>query len=150
MLLFILGIALILLSRGGDEAAVSAVPESSEFNTEEFTSRVEQKLGSMISGIKGAGRVSVMVTIDTGTRKIYAAQTNTKSSGVQNESSEEFVWSQDKSGAKTPVLIAEQTPSVRGVAVVCEGAINSEVRKKVIELVSCALDLPTNKICVTN
>jgi stage III sporulation protein AG len=48
-----------------------------------------------------------------------------------------------------PVLISELYPRVRGVAVVCTGGKNAEVKNRVTELIAAALGISVNKIAVS-
>ena len=53
-------------------------------------------------------------------------------------------------GSKEALLKAEKYPEVRGVLVVCSGGDKPQIQEKVVNAVSTVLDIPTNKVFVTN
>ena len=54
----------------------------------------------MLSGIEGAGKVSVMITYESSVNKVYAYETTSKTSGGVTTVSEEIVYTSGK-----PLLI---------------------------------------------
>lgn len=131
--LLIAGVALLVLgghdTKGGDYDYNAAA--------EEYRVALESRLCELCTAIDGAGRASVMVTLDGGEYYVYAADTS--SSG-----SVDFAISSGKG-----LLLETKMPAVRGVAVVCEGGANDRVRKEMTLMLAALLDLPSSKICVT-
>lgn len=141
---FMLGLALVLMPAKKGEST----PENSGFDTASYVNELENELCSIISHISGAGKAQVMVTIENSPEQYYQRNTKTRRTDADASSSgesEETVVFEDGE----PILVKEILPEVRGVAVVCGGAANSQVAQKIINLVSCALNLPTNRIYVT-
>ena len=73
-------------------------------------------------------------------------QTGEKSGDTERSTAEEkYVIVNNGNGAQ-PVLIAEISPRIRGVVIVCSG---SESAKSAIQsAVTTALDIPSMKVCV--
>ena len=114
------------------EVEIKAVDEISfEISKEEFV---------VIVGPSGAGKTTVMVTLETGEEAIYAL--DTQSGEMQSQPT--HVLLEDGSALTETVCL----PQVGGVAVLCEGGGDIRVAARITELVSALLDLPSNRICV--
>lgn len=137
---FVVGLILVLMTSGE-----SAVPEEkSEFDAARYTRELETELCEIIGHINGVGATHVMVTLESTDEQYY--QKNIKSrSDINSAEREESVVFEDKS----PILIKKIMPEIKGVAVVCDGAVSAQVMQKVIELVACTLNLPAHRIYVT-
>lgn len=132
------GILLIILS------LILPVKSESNGETAEFYSKqLEEKIASLLSDVKGAGKVSVLLTLDCGGESVLAE--NSETSGEKRAT--DILVINGKSGDE-PVKLKEIFPKVRGVAVVCDGGDNVDVKNKITELLSSALGIPTNRITV--
>ena len=132
---------LILLSElfapSGKTAAASAAPEDDNI----YRQQLEQQLSDLIAQVEGAGKTTVMVTLESGEETIYALDTL---SGQTQEQQTHVLLDDGTALAQTVC-----TPRVCGVAVVCEGGDDITVIKRITDLVSVVLGLSTNRICVT-
>ncbi len=143
--IFILGLGLVFFTpqKSSGENSVNT-----SFSQREYISETEKKLCEMISRIAGAGSATVMVTLESSPEQYYERNTKTRRSdsetAVSAEAEESLVFEDKK-----PILVKEIFPEIKGVAVVCGGAVKSEVCAKIINLVSCALNVPSNRIYVT-
>lgn len=99
------------------------------------TTDAEEKLAQTLSQIRGVGKVTVMITYDTGTEIVPAMSKSTQSnesetqngtSSSENESNE--IATITSGGQESPVVITEIQPKVRGVIVVAEGAADISVK----------------------
>lgn len=113
----------------------------------------------MIGAVQGAGRVRVMLTLENDGETVYAydeqsdTQTIAGTGGTngtmeRRQSYENEHVLIDAEGGKQPLVETCLEPEVKGVAVVCEGGDDITVVKRVTELVSVVLRLPTNRVCV--
>ena len=118
---------------------------------------MEEKLAAVLSSIRGAGRVEVMITFDTGTELVPAMSTNVNSDSSEssdggktsrstqvNEVSEPATVS--GSGGNEPIVLLEKQPVVRGVVVVAEGAADVRVKLDLQRAVEAVLDVPPTRI----
>lgn len=148
--LFVFGVIILLFSGSGEQKQA----DGGDFCESEYISQLENKLESMISEIDGVGKVNVMLTLEGSAKSIFAKDVASSSAADESHSSRSdnssVVFGSGSSSSREPVSIGEVYPTVRGVAVVCDGAVNSAVREKVISLVTCALNISTNRVCVTN
>lgn len=142
-----LGIALLLLGGGfgksaGDDATAAALPTDS---ADAYAEMLEERVADICSGVSGAGRVSVLVSLKGGYRTVYAIDSQSTSSGYKNE----IVMSGSGAGREA-VVTAYENPEIAGVGIVCAGGDDPRVQKEIISLVSASLGISTNKIFVAS
>lgn len=136
-----------------NEAAEASASADITFND------TERKLKEILSNVKGAGKVDVMITYSASKESIPAYDTKTsenstdeKDSGggtrkiAQSSSESTIVFQDGQNGGKTPVLIRENEPVVKGVLVIAEGASEPEVKNMLGKAVQVVLDVPLHKI----
>jgi stage III sporulation protein AG len=124
------------------------------------TNGTEEKLRSILSQVQGVGRVDVMITYETTSENVPAYDTKRNlnrteekdgDGGTRSIEQEEFdsalaYEESNLGGGKTPVILKELEPKVRGVLVVAEGAENISVRERIRGAVSVVLDIPVHKV----
>lgn len=121
-------------------------------NTVDYELQIEDKLEKLISSIDGAGKTKVMVTLSSTQEKIFARQYKNESENRSDNSkkSDEYEYVIVKSGSQEDGLLLKITePDVKGVAVVCEGADDINVKESIISTISSVLDIKSNKISIT-
>ncbi len=141
-------------------------PDKKEFNKdikiEEFGKEIgqysydglEKKLSSVLSNVRGAGRVDVMITHDRSVERIFAYETKSNSSqrGLdeieQLDREEKIAYKQDSSGARFPVLLKEIHPRAKGVIVIADGADDALVKENLSNALQVILNLPRHNVSV--
>lgn len=127
--------------------------ESESLNFEEYSQFLEKKLEDIISSIEGVGECKIMVTIDTGEENIYAKQAKNQNEDREESSKSsdeyEYVILKSSSSKEEGMLLKIIEPNVRGVAVVCQGGDDPQIKESIINAVSAVLDIKTNKISIT-
>ena len=106
----------------------------------QYKQQLEQQLETLIGQVEGAGKTTVMLTLESGEETIYALDTL---SG-QTQSQQTHVLLDNGTALEETTYL----PTVCGVAVVCEGGGDVRVAARITELVAALLDVPTNRICV--
>ena len=148
----IAGIVLILLSdmlpAFGKHSEPAEETELSDLGDDErYRLSLEEQLSELISGISGAGRAEVMITLG-GTREyVYAEKSDIDRSTRTGEESSRSKGEPVMSG-DAPVLRKILSPQVGGAAVVCEGASDPTVRERIFNTVSAVLGIPPSRISV--
>ena len=117
--------------------------EVREYDEAKYEEELVNKIELICSQVKGAGSVSVAVTLDGSYRAIYAQNLTDGSS-----SKKEYLLVGSGS-SESALLVGYSPPKILGVGVVCSGGVSASVRAEIIALISATLDLPTNKIYVT-
>ena len=135
----VLAMLLILLSEIFPQTEQN-VPAGQEENTLAYQTQLEQRLEKLISQMNGAGKTTVMVTLETGEEAIYAL--DTQSGDLQSQNTHVLL---DDGSALTETVCQ---PQIRGVAVLCDGGGDVRVAARITELLTSLLDLPSNRICV--
>ena len=157
IILSIICIITIILFLGlGNNSEISstagAVNKKYEYiTTMEYCTELENKLEDVLSQIKGAGSVGVMISVEGSPELIYAVDSDTKvstnSNGSTTTSSSSPIIVQT-SGGSTPLILTENLPLVNGVIVVSSGASDIGIKLDIINAVSTLLDISTDKISV--
>ena len=131
-----------------EQRAQEETGEQNKNSVSSYEETLEKRLESIISSVDGAGRVQVMVTLDTSEQTQYAKdeKENSKSGDKTSEKSYEkkFVLTDDDGG----VVLKTTEPEVRGVIVVCDGGDNAAVKNGITSAVRAALSVDSNKITV--
>lgn len=109
-----------------------------------YTDMLEKKIESLCTSIAGVTEAKVLLTLDCGTESVYA-ENEQQSAGDSYRTDYLLVNDGEGEGA---LLVMEIYPKIRGVAVVCTGGNEGTVRQTVIELLSAALGIPTNRVKV--
>lgn len=111
--------------------------------------QLEQRLKEMISSIDGAGRTTVMVTFEDKGETVYARNSSssaeTDAQGAKNSEQHEYVLT---GGGEAGIPLKNVYPSVRGVAVICEGGDLTQVRQAVLDTVSAVLGISRADVSV--
>ena len=135
----LLAMLLILLSELLPSGTTAAASSSSQ-SPAAYQEQLEQRLETLVSQMSGAGKTTVMVTLETGEESIYAVDTQSGDAQTQNT----HVLLDDGSALTETVYL----PQVLGVAVLCEGGGDVRVAARITEMIGALLDLPSNRICV--
>lgn len=105
-----------------------------------YREQLEEQLQELIEQIDGAGTTTVMITLESGEKTVYATDTQ---SG-QTQSQETHVLLEDGTALAQTIYL----PQVCGAAVVCDGGGDIRVAAQITELVRALLDLSANRIVV--
>lgn len=140
LLVVAVGIAFMLIPdfipQSNTQETIEAEPERME--------AMEVRLKKILTSIKGAGRVEVMLTEASGQETVY--QTDTEVSGDRSNHDTVIVSNADR--AELGLIMQINPPKYLGAVVVCDGADDAKVRLSVTEAVSNATGLGADKISV--
>lgn len=152
-LLGALGILLLCLSELLPHTRTVQKEDTAKTQTDvnDFCAQTEKKLSELIAQVEGAGRVQVMLTIESSDEKIYAAdeKSNAKTDGDAEQKSydSQYVLVDGASG-DTGMLLKTNAPKVKGVIIVCDGGENPAVANQITNAVSAALGVGANRVSV--
>lgn len=100
----------------------------------------EEKLAKILSSIRGAGRVEVLLSYAEGERTLYQTDNGVQSTDTVTVTDSE----RNQSG-----LVAQVIPPIyRGAVIVCQGGGNPAVRLAIVDAVSKFTGLGSNQIAV--
>ena len=142
----LLGVVLMLLP--GGETAEQSPPRDAE--TEAFDrAAVQSEMEDILRGIDGVGELTLMLTVDAGTRRELAQNvTEEQSGGEDTKKKTETLVLGAGSGVQNVVVTESVYPRYVGALVVCEGADSASVRLAVTNAVSVLTALPSDRISV--
>lgn len=128
-----------------DEDNSSASDINSDFLTADtYTEQTEQKLEKILNSIEGVGKTDVLVNVSSTEEYIYAEEIRRSAEKSENE----YVIIDN--GSTGEALVKKVTnPPISGIIIVCEGGDDPKICEKVYKAVSTALNIPTNRIYVT-
>lgn len=138
VLLLMLGVLLMLLPKKQEtepEAPVS-VPESVD--------SLEEDLARILTRIRGAGRVEVLLTEYAGTETLYQTDADRTADSLR----EDTVVVSDRERGESGLVRQVIPPRYMGAVVVCQGGDNPGVKLAILEAVSRATGLKSNQISV--
>ncbi len=119
----------------------------------QYTAKAEKELEEILKKISGAGKVSVMITLDSTYENVFAKGYETKiqeqEGKTQSESQEEYIIVKQDSGDEKSLIIKVYEPQIKGVAVVAQGADDIYVKQAIIETVCALYDISSAKVSVT-
>ena len=130
--------------------------EMQEDGISEYIESSEQRLTQILSGIKGAGVVRVMMNFDVMGEKVLAKnktdslQTQMTDNGTESHSEgEESILLYGKGGDEQPYVVKEKFPEPSGVLVIATGASDEKVRLEIYEAVKALYGISGHRIKVT-
>lgn len=134
----LLGTVLLMYgSRSGNESKLTGNGASTEeFNV--YAEAIEKKIHELCERVEGVSHVSVAVSFECGFKYIYAKENNDDKYLVIGSGSSE-----------SAVRVTEEPPVIGGVGIVCKGGGNPSVQNRLINLISAAFGISSNKIYIT-
>lgn len=129
-----------------NEDNISAM-STQTFTADEIEQRLEEKLINMISSVKGAGNVQVMVTVASAGEYVYA-ENKQYDSDTDSSSSDTEIVIFEQNDTETGLVISIKSPDVLGVAVLCEGGGSSVVRSEITDLVTSLFGIGSDRVYV--
>ena len=145
-----------------EEEAVQSMPLEMGQTTTATDERenLENQLKRILQQVEGVGMVDVAITLEsTGSKTVEkdtpdSSSSSEKSGGGESEKSEnrsiqeETVYLEDADGTKTPYVIKETMPEVRGVLVIAQGADDPRIVAEIKEAAMALFHLDAHKIKV--
>ncbi len=145
----IVGMLLLVLPQNKSEKI-----KSSEISEEIVVEKFEERIESALSRCYGVGRCEVILSIESGSEKVYEKEA--RKSARENEGG--VVLEQDSdikpsilsegSGRESALVVKEVYPKFRGAVVICDGAEKAEVERAITESITALTGLRSDKISI--
>lgn len=144
----------VLLLTSGMQPASNAQEQAAEQADHGFDLQAfQQSVADSLSQIDGAGRVTVLLSLETGEESVYAADVSKSSQTTDNNSNESYESTtsilSDGSYGEVPILIKSKYPTFRGAVILCEGADDDAVRLQIVHAVSALCGISSDCISVS-
>ncbi len=141
------GILLIALSEWLPQKDDPAdAPSAATVTAAQVETALENRITALIRQVQGVGECRVLVTLESGSRYVYAADSS-YAVGTTETGSEKTLLV-DTDAGPVGLLVTEIQPTVKGVAVVCTGGDDPSVRAQVTGLICAAFNLSSGRVCV--
>ena len=140
----VLGVGLMLLPKRSN----NNLPRQTQEQLPIETVSVEAQLADILSKVKGAGEVEVMLTIKEGEQILYQTDTNSSQTGDSASSTSKTVIISDKNRTQSALICQVYSPKYQGAIILCTGANDSSVKLAIVDAVSKITGLGADKISV--
>lgn len=162
--LVIIGLAgILLISVSGFFQGAKNNEETRETTTavsaEQYKQQLESQIKGAVSHVTG-GKVSVMITLNSDIEYVYASEGKNSNKEQQNGvgennrvqkdqgSENNYVIVKDSNGNESPLVVTAVMPKVKGAVVNCDGGDDPATKAAVTEIVTTALNIDEDKVCV--
>ncbi len=126
--------------------------ENTEVYSSQYIEKTEKELEALLENISGAGEVKVMITLENCYENVFAKgyveKNDMKTDSQKSESEEEYIIVKNGSNNEECLVIKVYEPTVKGVAVIAQGAGNTQVKNAITQTVCALFDISTAKVSV--
>jgi hypothetical protein len=143
----LIGVLLIIIGTVGEKKrsdTETGAGTEKNLSTLEYIETLENKIRTITEQITGSDNVKVIVSIASGPEYVYVSNEELD----ENYSAKEYITVKTENGSDALILLKEIYPKVEGVSVACPGGDNPSLQAKLIEVISTALDVSSNRICI--
>lgn len=132
-------------TQSAEKTTLAAV---SDFSVSEVENALEEKLRNMVNGIKGAGNADVMVTVASSGEYVYAENQKTQSDDNSLSEDREIVIHKSTGNGDSGLVISVKSPSILGVAVICDGGESAVVASEIKNMVTSLFGIGSDRVYV--
>jgi len=158
MIVLFIGFAgVLMLIFIGSDSETKPLTEKSEtqtssavHSTNDIEKMLEEKLVDIISQVKGAGKVSAVVTVGSSGEYVYAENIKKENDSDSMSEDSEIVIYESQNGTDAGLVISIKSPDIIGVAIVCEGGESSVVKAEITKLVTSLYGIGSDRVYVGN
>ena len=113
-------------------------------SADKYARNLETQLEGILSNVKGAGKVKVLVTLGSGFEYVYATEEVVKqSANGTTTTTKEIVLVGGQ-----PVVVKEIFPTIQGVLVSASGASDATVKLNLVTAIQTVVDVPNSDITI--
>lgn len=123
------------------------ISNTSEFSLQ-YIDKTEKELERILSDISGAGKVSVMITLENCYENVYAVGYSQSQKDNGSQVDEEYIVVKKGSNNEECLLVKVYEPTIKGVAVIAEGAGSIEVKNAITQTVCALFNISSVKVSV--
>lgn len=109
---------------------------------------LEQQLEQILSQVRGAGRVKVMLAVAQGEQTIYQTDTNESQGENTSDHRSQTILITDGSRNETGLIYQKIPPSYKGAIILAQGGDDPTVKLALVDAVSNITGLGTDKISI--
>ncbi|MEE3395585.1 MAG: stage III sporulation protein AG [Candidatus Onthomonas sp.] len=142
LLVLVVGLGLLLWPAGtGKEGDFAASEEQRAImDSDAYIADLERRLETALSQMEGVGEATVVLTLESGTRRVLAYD--------QNGEGLETVVISAGTGQQETVTVQELAPRLQGALIICPGGGDPKVRLNILQAVEALTGLRANQISI--
>ena len=129
-----------------------SINEDGSVNSQKYIQQTEKELELILEKINGAGKVEVMLTLESSYENVFAKGYSTKEDkGEKDEKKEvleEYIIIKNGSSNEECLVVKVYEPAIKGVAVVAEGADNIKVKNAITQTVCALFNISSARVSV--
>ena len=159
IVIVILAIYFTSVSGSGKQDSAGTSASDTNISTASMDDSIAQRLQETLSAIDGAGRVEVMITYESTAELVPAFSVDKQSSTnvdestdgkstTNSENTQSDVVTINGSDGTQALVLREDSPKIKGVIVVAEGADDIAVRLNLLSAVQTILDIGPDQVNV--
>ena len=118
-------------------------------NSTSYAQEIENKLCNVLSQVKNAGKVSAMITLESGGEIVVATSTEERENTTQGTNNSTKSNTKVESPVivnNAPLIVMEYFPKIKGVVIVAQGAKDVKVRLELLRAVQTLIDVDASRI----
>ncbi len=140
----------------------TSIRTDSKITSENRQEKLQQNLENIISTVNGAGKSRVLLTFESAAETVYATEERKNKEASEDKSDgsitrkresddceKKYITIKDSEGTEHALAVTEIEPKVKGVIVICPGGDDPLVKRRIVEAVTTALNIPSKRVCVT-
>ncbi len=132
--------------------ATNSLNEDGSVNSQKYIEQTEKELEVILEKINGAGKVEVMLTLESSYENVFAKGYSTKEdkgeADEKKEFQEEYIIIKNGSSNEECLVVKVYEPAIKGVAVVAQGADNIKVKNAIIQTVCALFNISSARVSV--
>ena len=139
----ILSLILLFFYLGKKENSRNVTQNSTDISS--YSELLHRNLEELLSQMSGVGKCEVIITFSDGGETVYACDERLASTPEKSDSEKQHVLVSSRSEG---LVLKVYSPSVLGVAVICQGGESTRVKNDVTEVLSRTLGISADRISV--
>lgn len=148
ILVLAIGIILMVIPGRTDEAADAPANANTATQVTDEKQSLSDELSAVLSQVEGAGKVQVVLTISAGEETYYQSDDEITTGQDTGTTRRSTVIITDSQRGQNGLIRQINPPVYQGAIIICQGADSPVVRLAMIEAVSNATGLGTDRISV--
>ena len=148
LIIFLLLISELLTSDNSENIS----KKNTEMYSAQYIEKTEKELEKLLENISGAGEVRVMLTLENCYENVfakgYSEKNDNKTDSQKSESEEDYIIIKNGSNTEECLVVKVYEPTVKGVAVIAQGAGNAQVKTAIIQTVCALFDISSARVSV--
>lgn len=145
-------LVVVLSELSGSLQTTNSLNEDGSVNSQKYIEQTEKELEVILEKINGAGKVEVMLTLESSYENVFAKGYSTKEdkgeTDEKKEFQEEYIIIKNGSSNEECLVVKVYEPAIKGVAVVAQGADNIKVKNAITQTVCALFNISSARVSV--